>query len=212
MSSDTTDLLLLERIRAADADAWTEFIARYEGRLIAFARSRLGDAVAAEDVVQDTFTGFLIGLPNYDPATPLDAFLYSIAAHKLTDVLRRQGRRPVLPLLVEGEDGREREVEGPSRKASSMARSREQTEAEQRVLGECLRALIAQWKERGEFERLQCVELLFVLGWPNKDAARRLGLSEQAVANHKQFVVSKLKDAARTARLRDFDPATIGLE
>lgn len=212
MPLEPTDLLLLERIRAADAEAWEEFISRYEGRLTAFVRSRLGNATAAEDVVQDTFAGFLIGLPNYDSETPLEAFLFAIAAHKLTDVLRRQGRRPTLPLLADEADGRERELESPSRKASSMARSRERTEVEQRVLGACLQALVGQWKERGEFERLQCVELLFVLGWPNKDAAQRLGISEQTVANHKQYVVTKLKDAARAARLRDFDPSRVGIE
>lgn len=213
MRSDNADMMLLERIRAGNAEAWGEFIARYEGRLTAFVRSRLANAATTEDVVQETFAGFLVGLPNYDAATPMDTFLYSIAAHKLTDVLRRQGRRPTLPLLTgEGEEGVVREPESPSRKASSLARSREQTEVEQRVLGDCLRSLISQWKERAEFERLQCVELLFVLGWANKDVAQRLAISEQTVANHKQYVVGKLKEAARNARLRDFDPARVGIE
>ena len=65
---------------------------------------------------------------------------------------------------------------------------------EERVLAEGLRTLIRQWLERGEFERLKCIELLFVTGLSNKDAARALSLSEQAVANHKHFVLGKLKE------------------
>ena len=45
--------------------------------------------------MQETFVGFLTSLPNYDPARPLEGYLFSIAAHKLTDVMRRQGRRPL---------------------------------------------------------------------------------------------------------------------
>jgi RNA polymerase sigma-70 factor (ECF subfamily) len=45
------------------------------------------------------------------------------------------------------------------------------------------------------------VELIFVLGWANKDVARRMQLSEQNVANHKFFVVQKLRDAAKAARV-----------
>ena len=53
--------------------------------------------------------------------------------------------------------------------------------------------------------------MLFVLGWTNKAVAERLSISEQAVANHKHFVVAKLKEAAKKARLRDFNHADFGL-
>lgn len=199
---------LLAEVRRGEATAWERLIARYEGRLLAFAETRLNDRAAAEDVVQEAFLGFLTALPNYDEQTPLESFLFAIAAHKLTDVLRRKGRRPALALVVsddsQGGASRARmHPMGRERKASSMARSAERRVIEERVLGDCLRGLIQSWYSRGEFERLQCVELLFVLGWSNKDAAARLGLSEQSVANHKSFVVGKLKEAATTARLRD---------
>ena len=176
-------------------------IARYEGRLLAFVDSRLRNRSASEDIVQDTFLGFLVSLPNYDAATPLESYLFSIAAHKLTDVLRRNGRRPTIPLLVEDSQGRFTEPAGSDRRASSLAQSRERRGTEEQILAEALRSLIASWKANGELERLQCIELLFVLGWSNKSVAERLGLSEQAVANHKHFAVTKLKEAAKKARL-----------
>lgn len=188
------DRLLIDRIRTGDQDAWAECIARFEGRLLAFADSRLNDRAAAEDVVQETFLGFLVSLPNYDDATAPETFLFSIAAHKLTDALRRRGRRPALPLMAADSAGGAPEPRGSDRMASSLARSREERALEAKVLREALTSLIGQWFAEGDFERLKCLELLFVLGWANKDVARALQISEQAVANHKHFVLSKLKD------------------
>lgn len=210
MPSAEADRLLVARVRGGDEDAWRELIDRYEGRLLAFAESRLGKRQAAEDVVQETLLGFLVSLPNYDDATPLESYLFSIAAHKLTDALRRSGRRPTIPLLLPDEEGRSDEPAGRARRASSLARSAEGRQIERTVIANCLRELIGQWKAKGEWERLKCIELLFSAGLPNKDAADRLGISQQAVANHKQFVVMKLKDAATRARLPDFDPADYG--
>ena len=203
MSDDEANLL--KEVRCGAAAAWEQLIARYEGRLLAFVRSRLHDDSAAEDVVQEAFLGFLVSLPNYDETTPLEAFLFAITAHKLTDVLRRNGRRPLLPLIGSSESQAGNEPPDRARKASSMARSREHWVAQHKVLSDCLKELIYSWFSRGEFERLQCVELLFVLGWSNKDVAAKLGISEQAVANHKDFTVRKLKAAAATAKLRNMD-------
>jgi RNA polymerase sigma-70 factor (ECF subfamily) len=202
MPADEADRLLVRRIRTGDKEAWAECIARFEGRLLAFVDSRLRDRAASEDVVQETFLGFLIGLPNYRDDTPIETFLFSIAAHKLTDLLRRQGRRPTLPLCTN--DGSERggEPSAVGRVASSLARSRERHGIEERALRECLAALIRDWQEHGDFERLECIELLFVLGWANKDVAQRLQISEQAVANHKHYVLARIRERiSRSAEL-----------
>jgi RNA polymerase sigma-70 factor (ECF subfamily) len=211
MPADAAESLLITAVRRGNHQAWQDLIARYEGRLLAFVDSRLRNRAASEDIVQDTFLGFLVSLPNYDAATPLESYLFSIAAHKLTDVLRRKGRRPTIPLLVEDSQGRWTEPMGSGRRPSSLAQSRERRVAEEQVIGECLRSQIASWKENGDLERLECIELLFVLGWQNKSVAERLGISEQAVANHKHFAVSKLKEAAKKARLRNFDPSDFGI-
>jgi RNA polymerase sigma-70 factor (ECF subfamily) len=211
MPADEADRLMVARIRQGDAGAWEDFIARFEGRLLAFVESRLRNRAASEDVVQETFMGFLISLPNYQESTPLESYLFSIAAHKLTDTLRREGRRPTIPLLVANSQGGGLEPAGQARKASSLALSGERRTVEQQIIGECLRSLIQSWLERGELERLQCLELLFVLGWSNQAVALRLGITEQSVANHKHFVVSKLKEAAARSRLRDFDLADFGI-
>ena len=211
MSAALSEQHLIEQIRAGDSKAWQELIDLYEGRLLAFINSRLRNRAASEDVVQETFMGFLVSLPNYDDKTPLESYLFSIAAHKLTDQMRREGRRPTIPLLLHDENAGP-EPPGKARPASSLARSQERRVAERNILGRCLKDLIAGWRERGEYERLKCIELLFVSGMANKHVAGRLGISEQAVANHKHFVVSKLKEAAAAARMQNFDPAEFGLD
>jgi len=192
--SQSDEKELIGRIQAGDASAWETLISEYEGRLIAFAAGRLSDRSQAEDVVQEAFLGFLISLPHYDSATPLESYLFSITAHKLTDVLRKQGRRPLL--ISSGTEGEgDRFPDRRNRAASSLARNRELEKQEERALRDCLQTWIRQWQVQGDWERLKCTELLLVKGWPNKEVAIKLGLSEQAVANHKQFLLGKLKSS-----------------
>jgi len=213
MPIDEADQLLVSQIRQGDSDAWAELIARFEGRLLAFVDSRLRNRASSEDVVQETFMGFLISIPNYDANTPLESFLFAIASHKLTDLLRKQGRRPTIPLFPHENGEREsyREPAGRTRVASSLARSKERKSKEEQVICDSLSDLIQGWIKNGEFERLECMEQLFVSGRANKEVAATLQITEQAVANHKHFVVGKLKDAIKTAQILDADLQGLGL-
>lgn len=213
MPSSVSDRQLVKRIRNGEAEAWQQCIDQFEGRLLAFARSRLNDKTSAEDVVQETFMGFLKALPHYDETTPLESWLFSIAAHKIIDAMRRSGRRPTVPLRVSSMGSTSGpEPAGTARHASSMMRSQEGNASEANVVAECLADLISDFKAKGAWERLKCVELIFVLGWANKKVAEHLGLTEQAVANHKFFVVAKLKDAAKRARLQNSELSGLGLD
>jgi RNA polymerase sigma-70 factor (ECF subfamily) len=193
-----SDTLLIDRIRAGESDAWDELIGRFEGRLLAFVETRLRDRNTSEDVVQETFIGFLTSLPNYDTRRPLESYLFSIAAHKLTDHLRRQGRRPALPLVGSNTSSHDEwEPPGSGRPASSLARSGERQHLEEAALVQALSQMIAHWRTRGDWEKIQCTELLFVRGVANKDVATRLGISEQTVANYKFDFLAKLRTAVR---------------
>src|SRR5436305_10014506 len=109
MSSDS-DRLLIQQIRQGDPRAWETLSARCEGRLQAFVQRRLRDRAASEDVVQETFVGFLNSLPNYDERRELQSYLFSIAAHKLIDHLRRQDRHPLRLLADGGAEALDREI------------------------------------------------------------------------------------------------------
>ncbi len=201
-AASQSDSLLVERVRAGEPEAWNELIARFEGRLLAFVESRTKRRSAAEDLVQEAFVGFLTSLPNYDPRRPLESYLFSIAAHKLTDHLRREGRRPTLPLVPEsGSKASSWEPAGSARPASSILRSGERRHLEENALAAAISQQIARWQDRGDWLKLKCVELLFLRGLANKDVAAKLGLSEQAVANYKFEFIAKLRAAVRSQEL-----------
>ena len=197
MASGDTEQRLIGRIRAGDADAWQSLIDQYEGRLLAWLRVRIGDSTAAEDLVQETFVGFLRALPGYDESTPLESWLYTIATHKLIDELRRRGRRPAVALPGLASRGAA-DLIGPGRRASSMYLSRETDRSEAALIGRVLAEFVSGCIQQGAWERLMCIELLLVRGWSNKRVAEELGLTEKQVANHKYFVMEKMRQAARS--------------
>jgi RNA polymerase sigma-70 factor, ECF subfamily len=199
MSSET-DRFLVQQIRQGDEQAWYDLIARYEGRLLAFVDRRLHDQSASEDVVQETFVGFHHSLPNFDDSRELQTYLFSIASYKLTDYLRRVGRHPLHPVSDHPGDILQRQLDsGPA--ASSLARSQERQTLEAEAVVGCLGQMLREWQERGDQVRIKVLELLLVKGWPNREVAAHLKISEQQVANIRFAAIKKLTELIREAGL-----------
>ena len=198
------DTLLVEQIRTGKPEAWNALIAQYEGRLLSFVESRLRKRASSEDVVQETFIGFLTSLPNYDMRRPLEGYLFSIAAHKLTDYLRREGRRPALPLSsTAASDGGTWNFPGSARPASSIARSGERRELEAEALAQGIKEQIDHWRSKADWEKIKCMELLFVRGAANKEVAEMLKITEQQVANFKFDFLARLRTLVKKQRLSE---------
>ena len=194
MSQPEIDQLLIESIRRGDTQAWQDFIDRFEGRLLAYVGTRLADRAHAEDIVQETFIGFLNSLPNFDCSRPLESYLFSIAAYKLTDHLRRQGRRYATQLVTsENSSDAIQRLPSGGRQASSIARSAEQKDREEVVLRQALEDQISKWRQKGDYQKLKCLEMLIVLGLSNKETAQALELSEQQVANYKSDFIQRTR-------------------
>src|SRR5437762_1371531 len=199
MSSDS-DRLLVQQIRQGDSRAWEGLIARYEGRLLAFVERRIRDRAASEDVVQETFVGFLNSLPNFDDRRELQTYLFTIASHKLTDHLRRTGRHPLRNLSDSSSDLLEQQFDRQL-SASSYARKDERQVLETAAIVRCLGQILRDWRERGEHVRLKVLELLWVKGWANRDVAVFLEITEQQVANYRFAAVKKLTEQIQAAGL-----------
>ncbi|MEM9643897.1 MAG: RNA polymerase sigma factor [Planctomycetota bacterium] len=199
------DAILVQQIRDGDADAWAKLIDRYEGRLLAYTDSRIRNRASSEDIVQEAFVGFLISLPNYDGGRPLESYLFSICAYKLTDHLRREGRRPALQLHARGTEdaSRSMELEGSARMASSIARSVERKRIEERAVSEAIAEQIQRWKESGNYQKLRILESIFVRGLGNKVVAKMTGTTEQQVANYKSDFQQRIKAIIRRQDLDD---------
>jgi RNA polymerase sigma-70 factor (ECF subfamily) len=199
MASDT-DRLLIQQIRAGDPRAWETLISRYEGRLLAYVQRRLRDRGASEDVVQETFVGFLNSLPNFDDRRELQTYLFTIASHKLTDHLRRTGRHPLRSLTDSNSDLLNQQLDQHSG-VSSHVRSEERRELESSAITRCLGQILRGLREKGDYTRLKVLELLWVKGWANRDVAAFLGVSEQQVANYRFAAVKKLTEQIKESGL-----------
>ena len=196
-----SDRLLVQRIRSNDQKAWTEIDRRYRGRLTAYVRRRLKDHASVEDVVQETFIGFANSLVNYDDKRDLQTWLFTIAAHKVTDQLRRMGRRPVTTGTDTDEEMVGQTADDRQRPASSLARSAERREKEEESLGLALREMVRELVSRSEYAKLMALELMYVKGWRNQDVATTLKMSEQDVANLRFQAKKRLRDRLTAAKL-----------
>lgn len=90
-----------------DKAAFDELVRRYVRELYAFLSRFVGDRTLAEDIVQDTFLQVHLSGDSFDPSQRFRPWLFTIAANKARDRLRRQARRPTasLDVQVEGPDG-----------------------------------------------------------------------------------------------------------
>jgi RNA polymerase sigma-70 factor (ECF subfamily) len=195
-----SDRLLVQSIRLKDGsfqDSWATLVERYTGRLQAYVRRRLRDGAAVDDVVQETFIGFQNSIANYDDKRDLQTWLFTIASHKVTDQLRRMGRRPYATGSEADEEQMGNAADGRQRAASSHARSKERRDLESTAVARGLQDMIRQWQRDGEYVRIQVLELLFVKGWANKTVAEFLKVTEQQVANYRFAAVRKLHESAK---------------
>lgn len=203
MSADS-DRLLIADIRAGgnpSQQAWEQLVHRYEGRLRAFVRRRLRDHATTDDVVQETFVGFLNSLNNFDDRRDLQTWLFTIASYKVTDQLRKLGRQPFKTGTESDEEQLGHESDQRQRAASSIARTKERLDLEAEAVTRGLRELIRGFQQKGEYRRVQVLELLFVKGWPNWQVAEFLQINEQQVANYRFAAVKKLTEAMKAAGL-----------
>lgn len=104
-----TDEQLFTAYRKGDLATFRTLIERYHEELIRFLMRLLGDRQAAEDVFQDTFLQIHQSASTFDATRRFRPWLFTIAANKGRDYLRKKGRRPQLDLSapVGGDKGGE---------------------------------------------------------------------------------------------------------
>ncbi len=192
MSDTNADLFLVEEIRNGNDGAWRQLIDRFHGRLLAFVRARAPSMSDAEDLVQDTFVGFLQSLTHYDSRRSLETYLFTILRYKLYDLLR-QRKLPVQSEPYDAEDWWDRVVPGTSETPSGVAVQVEAQGQQEELLGEILRRLIHEFRDRSAFQDLQVIELVFFAGMRNLDVGELLEIDQKAVAGIKFRAIQKLQ-------------------
>jgi RNA polymerase sigma-70 factor (ECF subfamily) len=87
-----SDAELLAHYAAGDETAFREIISRYKDSLYAFLRQFLNRRHMVEDVFQETFMQLFTSRASFDTSRPLRPWLFTIAANKAKDALRKQQR------------------------------------------------------------------------------------------------------------------------
>ncbi len=86
------DTRLLERYAAGEEEAFQELMGRYRDSVYAFLRRFLSRSDMVEDVFQETFLQLFVSRDTFDVSRPLRPWLFTIAANKAKDALRRMQR------------------------------------------------------------------------------------------------------------------------
>ena len=94
---------------AGEQSAFDQIMEEFRQGLIFFLRGYVRSYDDAEDLAEDTFVELLVHKGRFRGQSSLKTFLYSVARHKAIDHLRREHRRPTVPIdeLAERSDDAE---------------------------------------------------------------------------------------------------------
>jgi RNA polymerase sigma-70 factor (ECF subfamily) len=84
-----SDKDLLQRYTAGEERAFQELVSRYKDSVYGFLRRFLSRPDMVEDVFQETFMQLFVSRNTFDTSRPLRPWLFTIAANKAKDALRR---------------------------------------------------------------------------------------------------------------------------
>jgi len=101
MKSDSqkpTDAELLAQFGEGDETAFREIVNRYKNGLYAFLRQFLNHQDMVEDTFQETFLQLFTSRDSFDTSRPLRPWLFTIAANKAKDALRKRQRTAAIPI------------------------------------------------------------------------------------------------------------------
>ncbi len=83
---------LMNRFAAGDEEAFRDILNRYKNSLYSFLARFLNQRDLVEDVFQETFLQVYTSRSTFDTSRPLRPWLFTIAANKARDALRKQQR------------------------------------------------------------------------------------------------------------------------
>jgi RNA polymerase sigma-70 factor, ECF subfamily len=175
---ETADSSLSARLAAGDDRALAEVVDRLGTAVHAVAGAVLGDAAAAQDVVQDVFVDLWCHPQRFDERLgTLRTFLLMTARHRAADVVRSEHRRA-------GRELRSERLLPPRPDPSPVDLV---TEAE---TGSEVRAAVRSLPP----EQRDAVELAYFGGLSYRDVAHTLGIPEGTAKSRVRLALSKLEN------------------
>ena len=96
--NEITDAQLLQRYGEGDEAAFHELVSRYKNSLYSFLKQFLNRHDLVEDVFQETFLQLYSSRSSFDMSRPLRPWLFTIAANKAKDALRKSQRNTAVSI------------------------------------------------------------------------------------------------------------------
>ncbi|PZS34650.1 MAG: RNA polymerase sigma factor ShbA [Pseudonocardiales bacterium] len=172
---------LAARAAAGDAAAADALLSRVRPLVLRYCRARLGRGGGgsygtADDVAQEVCLAMLTALPRYrDVGRPFAAFIFGIAAHKVSDAHRSVARDP--SLLAEDLPDRPDQAAGPEAAAIATADA------------QAARALLATLPP----QQREVLVLRVAVGFSAEETGSALGMSPGAVRVAQHRALAKLR-------------------
>ena len=193
-----TDEHLFERYRRGQAEAFRTLIERHRDDLYRFLFRLVGDKAAAEDVFQEAFLQVHLSADTFDAERRFRPWLFTIAANKGRDYLRRKGRRHAMELSApvggdSGDNGGERgasfidlmEVDVPQPDAS-MDRDERDRQVQKALAG--MSATLREVLLLAYFQRLSYAQIAEDLSIPLGTVKSRLHAAVASFAKNWKLV------------------------
>ena len=92
------DAELFARFAAGDEAAFRELVSHYKNGLYVFLKRLLNRQDLVDDVFQETFLQLFISRESFDTTRPLRPWLFTIAANKAKDAIRKRQRKRSIPI------------------------------------------------------------------------------------------------------------------
>jgi RNA polymerase sigma-70 factor, ECF subfamily len=90
----TAELVIIERCKKNDAEAFGKIVDAYQNRLFGFVRRMVKDPEEANDIAQEAFVRAFQGIGRFDGRSSIRTWLFRIAYNLCIDRRRRAGRLP----------------------------------------------------------------------------------------------------------------------
>jgi RNA polymerase sigma-70 factor (ECF subfamily) len=179
---------VLDTLRRGDESAFLTLVDRYSASLLRLALTYVHNRQIAEEVVQETWLGVLLGLNRFEGRSALKTWIYRILINTAKTRAQREGRSVPLSAL----DEFDLELEGPSVEPDrflspnhpqwpghwvSLPPSWDDV-PEERLLAQETRAFLREAINALPMQQREVVTLRDIEGWPAEEVCNILEISE----------------------------------
>ncbi len=181
------DLRIVETLRSGDESAFVSLVERYHASMLRLAMVFVPSQAVAEEVVQETWMGVLLGLDRFEGRSSLKTWIFRILTNRAKTRAQREGRSVPFSLLpefnsdisepaVEPERFRGADQQWPGHWISFPSSWDEIPE--ERILSQETLTRIQEAIDALPPAQREVITLRDIEGWPSDETCSLLGVSE----------------------------------